>query len=131
MLQRYTRNRRNFSKVRPLIAMQALSLCFLRRFLRRFLSEHNVCPHGVLRPAQYVVTGVEEETVLEHEYTAIFRLHIYSVLHVVRVKCGGAAFERLSTFAVVCVTEVQVQREVRTLLAIWRLVRAVAMLCRD
>ena len=102
MLQRYTRNRRNFFKVRLLIAMQALSLCFLRRFL----SEHNVCPHGVLRPTQYVVTGVEEETVLEHEYTAIFRLHIYSVLQVVRVECGGAAFERLSTFAVVCVTEV-------------------------
>ena len=108
-----------------------LSLCFLRRFLRRFLSEHNVRPHGVLRPTQYVVTGVEEETVLEHEHTAIFGLHIDPVLHVVRVECGGAAFERLSTFAVVCVTEVQVQREVRTLLAIWRLVCAVAMLCRD
>ena len=97
------------------------------RFFRPFLCEHDIRSHGVLRPAYNVVAGVEEEAVLEQQYSAILGGDIETPLHVVRVESGGTSYERLLPSAVICVVEVQMQSKVRSLFAVWRLVRAVTV----
>lgn len=101
----------------------------LVRLLRRFLCEHNICSHGVLRPAYEVVTGVEEEAVLKHEYATVLGHDIQTLLHAIGVKRGGTAFEWLLPSAILCIVEVEVQCKIRTLLAIWCLICAVTMCC--
>jgi len=68
------------------------------------------------------------ESLLEHQHTAQFWHHINTILHIPGVESGRAALESfLAVFARGIIVEIEVQREIRTFLAIWRFVCAIAM----
>ena len=85
---------------------------------------HEIRPHRILDPVSHVVPRMKKVAMLEHENTTALWHNVYLPNHVVIVEGGGTSFEL--AFGIV---EVQVESEVRALLAIRRFVATVTVRC--
>lgn len=102
----------------------SLDLCLL------FQRVHDVRSQGQFCPADNVVARVKEVAVLEEQHATTFGYNVETIVCIPRKERGGTAFEELLTVLAYSITEVQVQRKIRSLSTVRCLVTTIAVRCQ-
>ena len=99
----------------------------LRLLLGLLLRKHKISPHRQLRPINHIIARMKKPSVLKHQHAAALGLYIDFLQHVPRMKSRRATLESFLPVLARNIIKIEVQSKVRTLLAIWSFVGAVAM----